>query len=52
LEPCGDEKVDWWAVRDSNPGLPACKAGALNPLSRRSKPGFRKPAGPLSLVVD
>jgi hypothetical protein len=20
---------DWWAVRDSNPGLPACKAGAL-----------------------
>jgi hypothetical protein len=20
---------EWWAVRDSNPGLPACKAGAL-----------------------
>ena len=21
--------LKWWAVRDSNPGLPACKAGAL-----------------------
>src|SRR5271156_3640321 len=22
-------EIDWWAVRDSNPRLPACKAGAL-----------------------
>jgi hypothetical protein len=23
------EELAWWAVRDSNPRLPACKAGAL-----------------------
>jgi hypothetical protein len=22
-------RQEWWAVRDSNPRLPACKAGAL-----------------------
>src|ERR1035437_5462829 len=28
----------WWAVRDSNPRLPACKAGALTKFGRSSKP--------------
>ncbi len=23
----------WWSIRDSNPGPPACKAGALSQLS-------------------
>ena len=27
----------WWAVRDSNPGLPACKAGALTRIGRSPK---------------
>jgi hypothetical protein len=26
-------KLFMWALRDSNPGPPACKAGALNQLS-------------------
>ena len=29
METAEDSRDKWWAVRDSNPRHPACKAGAL-----------------------